>query len=203
MNDGADEESTDMSESARDGAAAHHHHHGGRSSAHLLDQAAILAALEIRPGQTILDAGCGNGYMSKAFAAAVGETGIVHALDPHEEAIATLRSEVVGSNIRAFVGDITVTTPLADASIDLIYLSTVVHGFTSEQMRSFGDEVARLLRPGGRLAIVEIDKRPTPMGPSLELRFSPEELCGRIPLTPRVLVRVGEHFYMQTFEKPA
>ncbi|MBN1864169.1 MAG: hypothetical protein JW808_04650, partial [Victivallales bacterium] len=46
---------------------AHEHHHRGKSSESLLDKAAILGALRIEPGQTVLDAGCGNGYMSKEF----------------------------------------------------------------------------------------------------------------------------------------
>lgn len=44
------------------------HHHQGKSSESLLDKAQILASLSITPGQVILDAGCGNGYMAKEFA---------------------------------------------------------------------------------------------------------------------------------------
>ena len=164
---------------------------------------AILQALGIRPGQTILDAGCGHGYMAKAFAAAMSNTGIVYALDPDEAAIATLRNETDGSNIRALVGDITATTPLANASVDLAYLAAVVHGFSPSQMTGFRQEVVRILKPRARLVIVEIDKRSTPFGPPLELRISPEELLRQIPLTPLALVRAGEYLYMQTFEKPA
>lgn len=47
--------------------AAHEHHHRGKSSESLLDKEAIFAALRITPGQTVLDAGCRNGYMSKEF----------------------------------------------------------------------------------------------------------------------------------------
>ena len=37
----------------------------------------------------------------------------------------------------------------------------------------------------------------------MDVRFSPEELRRQIPLIPSTLVRVGEYFYMQTFENPA
>ena len=191
-----------MREPAHNGDAARPHHHRGKSSESLLDKTAILAALEIRPGMTILDAGCGDGYMSRTFAAATGDAGTVYALDPDETAIAALRDETAGGNIRPIAGDITTTTPLAEASVDLAYLATVVHGFSPDQMPSFCGEIVRILKPGGRLAIVEIDKRTTPFGPPLELRFSPEELQRQIPLKPLTLARVGEHFYMQVFEKP-
>jgi tRNA A58 N-methylase Trm61 len=58
--------------------AAREHHHRGKSSESLLDKEIILAALRIAPGQTVLDAGCGNGYMSKAFSRLVGEAGSVY-----------------------------------------------------------------------------------------------------------------------------
>jgi ubiquinone/menaquinone biosynthesis C-methylase UbiE len=181
--------------------ATEKHHHKGKSSESLMDKKAILRALEILPGHTVLDAGCGDGYMAKAFSQAVGETGSVYALDPDEISIAQLASETAGTNIQAFVGDITTTTRLASASIDLVYLSTVFHGFSREQVPGFQREIARILKPQGRLAIVEIHKRDTPFGPPMELRFSPEELRDVIDLAPLELVHVGNYFYMQIFEK--
>jgi tRNA A58 N-methylase Trm61 len=53
----------------------------------------ILQALNIQPGQTILDAGCGNGYMAKIFSEKVTPTGKVYALDNDADAIEVLRKE--------------------------------------------------------------------------------------------------------------
>lgn len=175
------------------------HHHRGKSSESLLDKDKILAALSIQPGQTILDAGCGNGYMSREFSRLVGQAGKVYALDPDDISIAALREETGDSCIEAMVGDITSRTALPAASFDLIYLSTVVHGFTPEQMQGFASEVKRLLAPHGRLAIVEIVKRATPFGPPLEIRLSPEDLQVALGLKPTTLTEVNEHFYLQVF----
>jgi SAM-dependent methyltransferase len=180
-------------------AAAEKHTHGGKSSESLLDKAQILASLSITPGQVILDAGCGNGYMAKEFAELTGEAGVVYALDPHAPSIETLKSVTVGKNIRAFVGKISEETKLPSSSIDLIYVSTVLHGFSESAMDGFRREVARLLKPGGRLAVVEIKKEETPFGPPLDIRFSPEELEQATGLDPVRLVDVAEHFYMQVF----
>lgn len=98
------------------------------------------------------------------------------------------------------VADITAPTDLPASKFDLIYLSTVVHGFSPDQMRGFRSEVKRLLAPSGRLAIVEIVKRQTPFGPPLEIRFSPEDLVHALGLRPAALVEVGEYFYMQIFD---
>jgi ubiquinone/menaquinone biosynthesis C-methylase UbiE len=178
------------------------HHHRGKSSESYLDKDVILRALDIQPGQTLLDAGCGNGYMSREFARALGNDGRVVALDPDEEAIAALRPETDGTCIEPLVADITRPTPLADASVDLIYLATVLHGFSADQQTGFAREVARLLKPGGRLAIVEIVKRETPFGPPQDLRFSPEELQQALPFEPLKRVDVGEYFYLQLFTRP-
>jgi len=176
------------------------HHHRGKSSESLLDKGAILSALAIEFGQTVLDAGCGNGYMSKEFSQRVGDSGRVYALDPDETGIALIREETKGTNIVALVGDITTTTQLPASTIDLIYLSTVFHIFSPEQIKGFEVEVKRLLAPRGRLSIVEIVKRATPFGPPLNMRFSPQDLTQALRLPPLGAVEVGEYFYMQLFE---
>jgi len=198
---GRDREMSDDSQSpcdARQAGLAHHHR--GKSSEHLVDKPAILAALDIEAGQTVLDAGCGTGYMAKEFSALVGPAGQVHALDPDEVGIERLRREAEGTNISARVGDITADTGLPAAAFDLVYLSNVVHGFSPDRMEGFAAEVRRLLAPAGRLAIVEIVKRATPVGPPLEMRLSPEELTAAMGLRPATLVDAGPCFYLQVFE---
>ena len=165
----------------------------------LLDNERILAALNIEPGQTIVDAGCGNGYMSKLFSEKVTQSGKVYAQDSDTYFINVLKHETQGTNIETIKGDITEPTPLKASSVDLIYVSTVIHVFSKTQMQGFLQEAKRLLKPDGLLAIVEIEKKPTPFGPPLELRYSPEELKETVPMDPLDTVQAGEHFYMQIF----
>ena len=183
-------------------AKAPKHHHRKKSSESFLDKNQILACLPIASGQVILDAGCGNGYMAKEFARLTGETGTVYALDPDTVSIDALKSETAGTVIEPFVGDITQETRLAASSVDLAYLSTVIHGFSKAQMEGLLQEVLRLLKPKGRLAIVEIKKEETPFGPPLDVRVSPAELRHAMAgLTPSRLMDAGDHFYMQVFDK--
>jgi ubiquinone/menaquinone biosynthesis C-methylase UbiE len=175
------------------------HHHRAKFSEGLLNEEVILNALNIQPGQTILDAGCGNGYMSKAFSKKVGQSGKVYALDSDKYYIGLIRKETQGTNIEAIEGDITAPTGIDRSSVDIIYLSTVMHDFSRQQVQGFLGEVNRLLKPNGVLAIVEIAKEETPFGPPLNLRFSPEELKKTVPLAPLDTIQVGEHFYMQMF----
>lgn len=176
-------------------------HHRGNSTEALLDKTAILAALDIQPGQVVLEAGCGNGYMAKEFLRLAGETGFVYAVDRSEIAIELLKKEKNGDNFRTLQADITQCIELPDSYIDIIYLSAVYHIFTAEQKVKFNDIVFPLLKPGGRLAIVEIEKTATRFGPPLARRVSPEELVRELRLTPLSLSRAGECFYLQIFKK--
>ncbi|MCD4717780.1 MAG: class I SAM-dependent methyltransferase [Desulfobacterales bacterium] len=167
----------------------------------LLDDEIILKKLKITLGQTILDAGCGNGYMAKKFSALVGHTGKIYALDPDKVSISTLRKEVEKTNIVALVGDITKITEIKECSIDLVYLSTVFHIFSYSQIAGFEKEIKRISKPGAKLAIVNIKKENAPFGPPIEMRSSPEELRQKLSFIPGEVIEVNEHFYMQLFEK--
>ncbi|MBN1418068.1 MAG: class I SAM-dependent methyltransferase, partial [Planctomycetes bacterium] len=124
------------------------HSHRGKSSKAVLDEDAILRTLRIIPGQTLLDAGCGDGYMAREFARALGGEGVVHAIDVDGDAIARLRAETEGTIIEAMEADMTGRTPLRSSSIDLVYLSMVFHGFSRAQVDGFRAEVMRVLKPG-------------------------------------------------------
>ena len=176
------------------------HHHKGRSSEKHLDRGIVLKELNLHSGQTILDAGCGSGYMSKEFSKMLNNTGRVYALDPDNDTINKLKEETIGTNIETIVGDITQRIPIEGASIDLIYLSNMFHGFSKDEMEGFQTEVKRLLKPKAVLAIVELKKIEAPFGPPLEIRYSQEELKKTIALSPKSFVEIGEFFYMQTFE---
>jgi ubiquinone/menaquinone biosynthesis C-methylase UbiE len=180
--------------------ANHNGHYKGKATEYFLNKQSILKELNILPGQTIMDVGCGNGYMSKEFSKLVHQSGKVFAIDREKEAIKKLKEETKGTNIEPMVADITKKTPIDDQSVDLIYLAAVFHIFTKVQIREFQKEIKRLLKQNGKLAIIEIQKENTPFGPPLDRRFSPVELKQTIDLTYKKTVEVGEYFYMQIFE---
>ncbi len=119
------------------------------------DCATLLAALDIKPGQTVCDMGCGNGFYSLQIARAVGETGKVLAVDIQPEMLHLLseqaKAEQLG-NIELIQGT-PVDPKLPAKSVDLILLVDVYHEFSHpEQMLQ---SMRRALKPQGRIALAE------------------------------------------------
>jgi len=165
----------------------------------LLDTELIINSLDIKPGQTIIDAGCGTGFMSKIFSQTVSTLGKVYAVDRDSYFIELLSKETKGTNIQTILGDITKIDKLADHSVDIVYVSTVIHALPKQKFMAFLKEAKRLLKSNALLAIVEIEKKETPFGPAMENRYSPEELIQQVPMVSLETLMVGDHFYMQVF----
>lgn len=173
--------------------------HTKRFTEGMLDEGAIMRALDIRSGLTVVDAGCGSGYMSMLFQETVGPDGMVYALDVNPQFVKEVRAEVSGGNIRVLEADIARRAPLEDHCADRMYIATVLHSLRRGMLDGVAREAARLLKPGGLLGVVEFDKVDTPYGPPECNRYSPEELRAALPFTPLHLVYVAEHFYLQVF----
>lgn len=118
---------------------------------------AVLEALALRPGERVLDLGCGPGYLVAEMAAAVGVTGRVHGIDasPSMLAIAAGRTEGDGmAPVDLARGDV-LRVPLPDAAVDAA-VCTQVYEYVADVPSALA-EARRVLRPGGRLLILDTD----------------------------------------------
>jgi SAM-dependent methyltransferase len=127
----------------------------GRADAASVAQAErVLEAAALRPGDTVLDVGSGLGLLALAAHERIGD-GWVIAVEPAVdvlEELLRLAHEANASGIMYLVGDAEVL-PLPDASVDAIVLrSVLVHLAETEPVAC---ELARVLRPGGRLSLRE------------------------------------------------
>lgn len=173
--------------------------HRKRFSDGMLDNDLILRELAIRPGQTVVDAGCGNGYMTMLFVQQVESAGRVYALDLNTDVFTSTFPESLPANVSVMECDMTARIPLAEASVDLVYTATVIHSLPREKVPGLACELRRVIRPGGVLAVVEMVKKDTTFGPPVWQRYSPEELQQAFPFDPVKTVAVAENFYMQLF----
>ncbi|HEM61539.1 MAG TPA: class I SAM-dependent methyltransferase [Chloroflexi bacterium] len=156
-------------------------HDFGGNLGRALDPESVLKAAGLKPGQTILDVGCGEGRFSLPAAAMVGQEGRVLAFDSSEERVEALTrtAEERGLDwIEAFVADVTETIPMPSGMVDVCLVANVLHGLVENNTVTTAlAEIRRLLRLDGVLAIVEFKKNMRrPPGPPLSIRLSPEEL---------------------------
>jgi SAM-dependent methyltransferase len=100
----------------------------------------------LRPSQTVLDFGCGPGFLAQAVSPHVRQ---VVAADVSRGVIACAREINGADNIRYVANTLTGLPAVADGSIDLVYSFAVVQHLRKEQTASFFREFARVLRPEG------------------------------------------------------
>ncbi|MGD8883707.1 MAG: methyltransferase domain-containing protein [Desulfobacterales bacterium] len=180
----------------------------GRSSFGLIDTAKFFRELDLKKGLTFLDVACGWGYYSLAAADIVGKDGQVYAVDLWEEGILSLRKEAVSKgiqNLAAFVSDVSQNIPIENDCVDVCLMATVLHDFVGDQVdRQAMKEVVRVMKPEGRLVIVEYKKTDGPPGPPKPVRLSPQEvdtLVSAHGFRQKHFTEIGVNHYLQIFKR--
>ena len=144
-----------------------------------LPDAAALASLgcgnptavaELHEGETVLDLGSGGGIDVILSAKRVGPTGRVFGLDMTDEMLALARANAVEAGVSnaIFLKGIIEDVPLPAESVDVVISNCVIN--LSTDKAAVLTEIARVLKPGGRVGVSDI---------VAEDRLSPEERAER------------------------
>jgi SAM-dependent methyltransferase len=115
-----------------------------------------LAMVELHEGETVLDLGSGGGIDVLLSGKRVGPTGIVYGLDMTDEMLALAQDNAhkAGATNVHFLKGLIEEIPLEDASVDVVISNCVVN-LSSAKDRVLA-EIARVLRPGGRIGISDV-----------------------------------------------
>ncbi len=116
----------------------------------------------LRPGERVLDVGCGTGTLALAAAEAVGRTGSIAGIDPSPEMIARARQKAARSGVDAKLEvGVVESLPHADQTFDVVLSSLMFHHLPDAELRRAGlAQILRVLAPGGRLVLIDFGPPP-------------------------------------------
>ena len=144
-----------------------------------LPKAATLASLgcgnptavaELREGEIVLDLGSGGGIDVILSARRVGEQGLAYGIDMTDEmlALAQRNAQAAGTRNAIFLKGVIEQVPLPSQSVDVV-ISNCVINLSTDKAAALA-EMARVLRPGGRVGVTDV---------VAEDRLSPDERADR------------------------
>jgi demethylmenaquinone methyltransferase/2-methoxy-6-polyprenyl-1,4-benzoquinol methylase len=134
---------------------------------HRVWKAYTVMVANVQPGQHVLDIAGGTGDLARAFARRVGARGLVVHSDINEALLrrGRARLEDEGVLVPSLLADAQ-ALPLPDASFDIVSVAFGLRNMTDKE-RALA-EMARVLRPGGRLLVLEFSKVAAPLAPAYD-----------------------------------
>jgi ubiquinone/menaquinone biosynthesis C-methylase UbiE len=178
------------------------------ASSNFIDPEKIIKQLNIGQGNVIADFGCGSGYFSLPLAQKVGDDGKVYCLDVLTQALETVASkakimgittlETSRVNLEKLNG-----SKLPDGSVDWVIMKDML--FQNKNKEIILSEAKRVLRPGGKLLIVEWNDHSAAVGPESNVRVSQDEvlkLTEAQNMKKIQEIEAGDFHYSIVFAKP-
>lgn len=155
-----------------------------------LNPETTVKSLGILPGMRVADFGCGSGHWVLVLAHAVGPGGKIFAIDIQTNVLEALQSRVQTAHLTTIETICTNlekphSTALKDLSLDAVLISNML--FQAHEKTNVVMEAARVVKPGGRIFLIEWDNTESPIGPPLSQRVSRSE-------AERIMDHVGLHF---------
>ncbi len=173
-----------------------------------LDPERIVRQLGLERGDHVADFGAGHGYFTIPMARLVGGDGRVYAIDIQKAVLDIIRAKAKLENILNIEPvwadlDSPGGSHLKDKFIDFVMIANIL--FQAEKPDVLLREAYRVLREGGRMAIIEwSDATPSPFGPPPHLRVKKEvarQMAMDAGLEPEREFETGGHHYGLLFKK--
>ena len=156
------------------------HRMQGFSSESFINAKEILESFKFKGNEVFMDLGCGDGHISMEALKLLNDDATVIAIDNYEPSIIDLQKDVDEQNIKnlkPIFADFTEGTPVEDESVDVIFLLNVFHHFNAARKSSESiKEMKRILKPEGKIYVMEYKKQEVRHGPPYQMRVSDEDV---------------------------
>jgi ubiquinone/menaquinone biosynthesis C-methylase UbiE len=121
----------------------------------------MLRPAALQPGEAVLDVACGTGTLAMAAKRQVGAEGSVTGLDASPEMIARARIKAERAGLHVtFVEATAQRLPFGEAQFDIVMGTLMLHHLPKPVRLAFTREARRVLKPGGRLLLIDFGKPP-------------------------------------------
>lgn len=115
-----------------------------------------LQLARLKPGETVLDVGCGTGTLAIAAKRHVGSSGAVHGIDASPEMIARAEKKARKTGVKvAFKNAAAQALPFPGAQFDAVLTTMMLHHLPRKARQQCAGEMRRVLKPGGRVLAVD------------------------------------------------
>ena len=133
----------------------------------------VIQALNLQPTEVIADIGAGSGYFARRLAHHVKK---VYAVDIDAKLLAIIAKHGA-PNIKNVLASPD-NPGLADASVDTVFICDVLHHI--ENRPAYYARLAKALKPGGRIVIIDFYKKPLPVGPPPSMKLRQEDVTAEL-----------------------
>ena len=136
----------------------------------------VMDTLNIAEGSVVADLGAGGGWFTIRLANRVGPNGVVYAEDVQPQMIEAITRRTARAQLQKIVKPLlgTSSDPRLPAPVDAALFVDAYHEM-KERVVMLG-HVARALKPGGRIGIIEFKKDGWGPGPPMDERMDPERI---------------------------
>ena len=136
----------------------------------------MRAELKLKPGMAVCDMGCGNGFHTLPISAAVGDAGVVYAVDIQPEMLAMVEKQMAQKGIKNIktIHSEQYDPKLPENSCDLILMVDVYHEFSHPVQMLAG--MKKALKPEGQIVLVEFRTEDPEVPIRLEHKMSKDQI---------------------------
>lgn len=114
----------------------------------------------LQPGEVVLDVGCGTGTLALEARRRVGSAGGVFGIDPSTEQIARARAKALQHHLPVdFQSGVIEQLAFPDQTFDVVLSTLMMHHLPASLKRHGLAEIARVLKPRGRLVIADFKRK--------------------------------------------
>ncbi len=132
----------------------------------------VVDALQLKPGQMIVDIGAGTGFFARRFAKTVGPTGHVLGLDVEPSMVAYMKADAKKRHLKNYEGRLVKPDDpaLAPHSVDVVFFCDTLHHINNRG--AYLRKLLPALKPGGRVVDIDFKKEALPVGPPPEQKLA-------------------------------